>query len=167
MSSGPAPQYGEYATPEEVAALRGIPVAPIPDPVAPRAAVAPPSPRASTLRRLDGPITVALIAFGVLNLVQYAGSLLDFEGFLEVATQGTTFESIDFTDAARLGGIVLFVVMLALLASSSAIAVLLLRRGRVAFWVPLVAGALAVLAWVVVLIVIVAQTPGALPSAGS
>jgi hypothetical protein len=157
----PAPQYGEYATPEEVAALRGtdIPAGTIPEPPAPLA-----SARVSTGRRFDRPITIALIAFGVLNLLQYSSALLDFEGFLETATKGTAAEAIDFTEAARIGGLVLFVVQLALVLASGAIAVLLLRRRRLAFWVPLVAGAVTVLAWVIVLIVIVIQTPGALPS---
>jgi hypothetical protein len=167
--SRPAPQYGEYATPEEVAALRGA-AADAPGPPPALAGPVPAAPgepaRGSTLRRLDRPITIALIAFGVLNLLQYAGPLLDFEYFLEITTEGTLLERVDFTDAARIGGVVLFVVCLALLLASGAIAVLLLRRGRVAFWVPLVAGALSVLAWVVVVLVILLQTPGALSTPG-
>lgn len=160
----PAPQYGEYATPEEVAALRG------PDVATPAISETPPPvvpTRRATGRRFDRPITIALIAFGVLNLLQYSGALLDFEGFLETATKGTAAESIDFTEAARIGGIVLFVLSLALVLGSAAIAVLLLRRGRLAFWVPLVAGALSVLAWIIVLVAIVMLTPGALPASGS
>jgi hypothetical protein len=42
-----------------------------------------------------------------------------------------------------------------------------LRRGRIAFWVPLTAGALAVAAWIAVLTVIVLQTPDALPAPGT
>ncbi|MGB3911206.1 MAG: DUF6264 family protein [Pseudolysinimonas sp.] len=167
----PAPQYGEYATPEEVAALRGTvadpPAAPAPTPApVARTSGASGAPRGSTLRRMDRPLTIALIAFGVLNLIQYAGPLLDFEYFLEVATQGTFADAIDFGDAARIGGVVLFVVCLGLLLASSAIAVLRLRRGRLAFWVPLVAGAFSVLAWVAVLVVIVLQTPGAVATSG-
>jgi hypothetical protein len=164
--SRPAPQYGEYATPEEVAALRGETASPPPaDPGPPHAAAQEPA-RGSTWRRLDRPITIALIAFGVLNLLQYAGALLDFDYFLDVATRETILDDVDFTEAARVGGIVLFVVCLALVLASGAIAVLLLRRGRVAFWVPLVAGALSILAWVVVLVVILLQTPGALATSG-
>jgi hypothetical protein len=164
----PAPQYGEYATPEEVAALRGTAV----DPPAPKPATVtrtpPPidAPRVSTWRRMDRPITIALIAFGVLNLIQYAGPLLDFEYFLEITTKGTFAEDIDFGDAARIGGVVLFVLCLGLVLASGAIAVLRLRRGRIAFWVPLVAGAVSALAWVVVLFVILLQTPDALTLSG-
>jgi hypothetical protein len=165
----PAPQYGEYATPEEVAALRGAgsdarvaaphPPHVLPNPT-PDPAVA--GPQGSAWRRADRPITIALIAFGVLNLIQYAGALLDFEYFLEVATKDSFAERIDFGDAARIGGVVLFVLCLALVLISGLIAVMLLRRGRVAFWVPLVAGALSLVAWVVVLVAILMQTPGAL-----
>jgi hypothetical protein len=163
----PAPQYGEYATPEEVAALRGA----VPEPPAPITAPAVDAPTRTVApraagRRWDRPITVALIAFGVLNLMQYAGPLLDFEYFLEIATRDTFAESIDFGDSARIGGLVLFVLCLALLLASGAIAVLRLRRGRIAFWVPLVAGGLSVVAWVVVLFVILLQTPGALATSG-
>lgn len=164
----PAPQYGEYATPEEVAALRGA----APDPPATTTAPAVRTPprtdaaRSSSGRRWDRPITVALIAFGVINLVQYAGPLLDFEYFLEVATHDTFAGSIDFGASARIGGLVLFLLCLGLLLGSGALAVLRLRRGRIAFWVPLVAGALSALAWVVVLFVILLQTPGALATTG-
>jgi hypothetical protein len=167
--SRPAPQYGEYATPEEVAALRGeapsLPPPPNSDPAPRPAAVREPA-RGSTWRRLDRPITIALIVFGVLNLLQYAGALLDFEYFLERATEGTILEDVDFTDVARVGGIVLFVLCLVLVVASGAIAVLLLRRGRVAFWVPLVAGVLSALGWIAVLVVILLQTPGALATSG-
>ena len=161
----PRPQYGEYATPDEVAALRGAPDAPPPQRVDRPVAV--PETRGSRWRRLDQPITIALIAFGVLNLLQYSAAFLDFEGFLETVTEGTVAEKIDFTDAARFGGVVLFLLCLVLLVTSSAAAVVLLRRGRIAFWVPLVAGAITVLAWVVVLVVIALQTPGAFPLTGS
>jgi hypothetical protein len=161
----PLPQYGEYATPEEVAALRGVPDAP-PPPRAERPVSAPES-RGSRWRRLDRPITIALIVFGVLNLLQYSAAFLDFEGFLETVTEGTVAEKVDFTDAARFGGVVLFLLCLVLLVTSSAAAVVLLRRGRIAFWVPLVAGAVTVLAWVVVLVVIALQTPGAFPLTGA
>ena len=158
----PAPQYGEYATPEEVAALRGIPtsppaVAPDPRPAAPPV----PAARGSAWRRADRPVTILLIVFGVLNLVQYAGALLDFDYFLEIATKDTFVESIDFAVAARIGGVVLFAVCLALVLASGAIAVHRLRRGRVAFWVPLVAGAVSVLAGVGAIVAIVLLTPGA------
>jgi hypothetical protein len=166
--SRPLPQYGEYATPEEVAALRGTPL----EPAMPAAAVAPADvaprrPAVSGARRYDRPVTIALLLFGLINVVQYAPVLLDFDTFLERATVGTPTESIDFGDAARIGGFVLFGVTLVLLVVALLFSVLLLRRRRVAFWVPLTAGALAVLTWVLVLIAIVLQTPDALVPPGT
>lgn len=164
----PAPQYGEYATPEEVAALRGPVAASAPPHASPSPAPAPAAdrPAPSSWRRADRLITIALIVFGVLNLVQYAGALLDFEYFLEITTKDTFAEAIDFGEAARIGGVVLFVLLLALVLASALFAIVLLRSGRVAFWVPLVAGALSLVAWVVVLVAILLQTPGALEQAG-
>jgi hypothetical protein len=163
----PAPQYGEYATPDEVAALRGAGsdarvAAPHPPHQLPSPTPAPVAPQGSAWRRADRPITIALIAFGVINLIQYAGPLLDFEYFLEVATRDSFAERIDFGDAARIGGVVLFALSLTLVLVSGLIAVVMLRSGRVAFWVPLVAGVLTVVAWVVVMVAILLQTPGAL-----
>lgn len=158
----PIPQYGEYATPEEVAALRGVPVeVPAPAPsTAPVAGAADPPVRGA--RRYDRTVTIALLLFGAINLVQYGGAFLDFDTFLEGATVGTPTESIDFGDAARVGGFVLFGVTLVLFLAAGFVSVQRLRRGRVAFWVPLVAGTLTVLTWVTVLVAIVFQTPDAL-----
>jgi len=159
--SRPAPRYGEYATPEEVAARRGIPMD-APAPVEPVAAA--PRPPVTGARRYDRPVTIALLLFGAINLVQYAAPLLDFDTFLERATVGTPTEPIDFAEAARVGGYVLFGVSLVLLLVAGFVAVQLLRRGRIAFWVPLAAGVLTVLTWVLVLTAIVLQTPDALPA---
>ena len=162
----PAPQYGEYATPEEVAALRGVPVeVPAVSSPAPASAPAPRSvavPPVIGLRRYDRMLTIVFLLFGAINLVQYAAPLLDFEAFLEEATVGTPAEPVDFGDEAQIGGYVLFGVSLVLLLLAGFFAVQLLRRRRIAFWVPLVAGALTVLAWLIVLVAIVLQTPDAL-----
>jgi hypothetical protein len=164
----PAPQYGEYATPEEVAALRGLPIevpvvvapSPAPGTAAPRSAV-------SGVRRYDRPVTIALLLFGLINFVQYAGAMLDFDTFLELATAGTPTASIDFGEPARIGGYLLFGVSLLLFLVAGFVSVQLLRRKRAAFWVPLVAGGLVVATWVVVLVAIVLQTPDASTYPGS
>jgi len=111
-------------------------------------------------------VTIALVLLGVINLVQYSGALLDFEGFLESATATTAFASIDFGEAARFGGFVLFAISAVLVGVSVVASYHQSRRARIAFWIPLVAGALSLLAWVVVIAAIVWQTPGALPPPG-
>ena len=162
----PAPQYGEYATAEEVAALRGVPPE-VEGPVATTPPAAGPRPRVSGARRYDRPVTIALLLFGLINFVQYAGAMLDFDTFLELATDGTPTASIDFGEAARIGGYVLFGVSLLLFLVAGFVSVQLLRRARVAFWVPLVAGALVVATWVIVLVAVVLQTPDALTYPGT
>lgn len=159
----PAPRYGEYATPEEVAALVGA----APAPASVSVAVATPAlgPRRGA-RRYDRPITIALLVFGVINLVQYAPALLDFANALDRSLTGSPYDDVDFGEAARIGGLVLLAVWTVLVVGSGVGSYLLLRRGRVAFWVPLTAGALTVVAWVAVLTVIVLQTPDALSGPG-
>lgn len=167
----PTPLYGEYASPEEVAALRAAGDSPAVDAVK-RESVPegrPDADRARQLtgwRRFDRPLTIALVLLGIINLVQYSGSLLDFEGFLESVTADTAYASIDFGDAARIGGVVLFGVIAVIVALSAVVSYHRSREGRIAFWIPLVAGALSALAVVGVLTVVVLQTPGAFPLPG-
>lgn len=167
--SRPIPQYGEYATPEEVAALRGMPLeevrsaAVVPAPGTPSPGPAGDATRVG-FRRYDPAITIALLVFGAVNSLQYAGPLLDFETFLEGVTVGTPTESIDFGDAARIGGIVVFAVSLVLFVVASAVSLLLMRRRKLTFWVPLAAGALVAVTWVVVIVAIVMLTPDTLPA---
>lgn len=162
-----APRYGEYATPEEVAALveAAPPAAPASAPAGVAAGSAVPGSRRGA-RRYDRPITIALLVLGVINLVQYASPLLDFATALDRSLTGSPYDAVDFGEPARIGGLVLLAVWTALVVGSVVGSYLLLRRGRVAFWVPLAAGALTVAAWVAVLTVIVLQTPDALSGPG-
>src|ERR1700709_1761648 len=79
----PAPLYGEYATPAEVAAARGplpdsdVALDPAPAPVRqPTSAVARPS--TAPVSRWDRPITIALLAAGVVNVASSVPLYLDF-----------------------------------------------------------------------------------------
>jgi len=163
----PRPQYGEYATPEEVAALRGVPLEP-------QSAAAPPPPTASRTaprvtapltgwRRFDRPITIALILFGVFNVIQSAPLFLDFGPTLELAAKSVTYvdlASLEFGDAARVGGYVLFAMSIVLLVAAAGFSYLALSRSRVAFWIPLAAAGLNFVSYVVVLAVVLYSTPG-------
>jgi hypothetical protein len=165
----PRPQYGEYATPEEVAALRGTPAAaPVSAPASPAEPVRVPGRvPAPGARRFDRRVTIALLAFGVINLVQYAAPLLDFANALDVAMASTPYGAIDFGEPVRVGGLVILAVTTVLLVGASILSIVRLRRGRIAFWVPLTAGALSAATWVIVLTVALLQTPGALTYPGS
>lgn len=164
----PAPRYGEYATPEEVAALRGVPLEPpaVPPPSGrPTASRAPASPvRATGARRYDPVVTIALLVVGLVNVIQVAPAYLQFDSFLNATMDGTTFSSIQFGAAARIGGYWLLGIDVVVLVIAVVVAFVRLRRGRTGFWVPLAAGGLSLLATIVATIVVVTQTPGALAS---
>ncbi|MEO8528290.1 MAG: DUF6264 family protein [Pseudolysinimonas sp.] len=171
-ASRPAPQYGEYATPEEVAALRGIPLeaqlvaAPAaPKVLPPLSRDAPPAP-VSRGRRFDPMITIALLVFGAVNVIQTAPLYLAFDNLLEVSTADTPLAKIDFGEAARMGGYWLLGISVVLMVAAVVISFARLRRFRIAFWVPLTAAGLMFAATVVTLAVVLAQTPGAFRSVG-
>ncbi|MEO5535483.1 MAG: DUF6264 family protein [Pseudolysinimonas sp.] len=176
-ASRPAPQYGEYATPEEVAALRGTPldaqlvVTPAP-PNAPPTNARPPVSRDVPVvpvlraRRFDPMITIALLVFGAVNVVQTAPYYLAFDNLLEVSTAHTPLEKIDFGEAARVGGYWLLAIGVVLMVAAVVISFARLRRSRITFWVPLTAAALMLVATVATLAVVLAQTPGAFSTVG-
>jgi hypothetical protein len=167
----PAPQYGEYATPEEVAELRG-PQSP-PQPPARRPDPAPtPAPRPLSRstgsaavetterprRAWDVVLTVGLLAMGFALTVQSISGFLNFGSTvaLSVAEAGLDLEFGAEADAA---GIILLIIHFVLLLTALGVSVVLLREHRLAFWVPLTAGALATLADIVTLFVVTLSNP--------
>ena len=159
----PRPQYGEYATAEEVAALRGVPVEALaPPPPPPRRAVAPPAPTGA--RRFDRPVTIALLVFGLFNLIQSIPVYRDLPATLDVVVRDFRMGSYDlsgveFGEAARIGGWVLIAISAVLLVAASWVSYRVLRAGRIAFWIPLVAVALYFAASFIVLLVVFYSTP--------
>lgn len=159
----PRPQYGEYATPDEVAALRG--------PATPPSGPPPGPPAAKPVtggRRFDRPVTIALLFFGVFNLIQSAPVFLDFGPTLKRAAGtvqygGYDLGALEFGDSARIGGYVLLGASIVLLLIAAALSYVALARGRIAFWIPLLAGALTVVCYLVVIGVVLYSTPGFLP----
>ena len=168
-SSRPAPRYGEYATPEEVAAARGpLPVEPT-DPVSRLAAPIPtaapprrmlPSTPAPHPRRANNLITTLLLVFGIWNTVSSIPSYLDFGAALSQGLELLGYGTVSFGEVAHTAGIVLLAVSLLVLVAAVGLSLRLMRDGRRSVWVPLAAGALFVIASVVVTTVIVANTPG-------
>jgi len=167
----PRPQYGEYATPEEVAALRGVPLEPTPPAMPPPPTDSPVAPRTGARaavpvtgwRRFDRALTIALIVFGVFNVVQSAPLFIDFAPTLELAAKSVTYvdlTSLEFGEAARVGGYVLFAISIVLLVAAAGFSYLALSRSRVAFWIPLTAAALNLVCYLVVLAVVLYSTPG-------
>jgi hypothetical protein len=143
----PRPQYGEYAD------VPLAPPAPAPVEVAQPAAVAP------RRRTWDIVLTTVLLLWGVADVVT---------GFPQFARLGTLVGEVgraqgwpDFTSTAEADqvGMTLNIVRLVLLVLGIAGALLLLSRRRVAFWVPLTAGALAMVATVVGIVSVMVGDP--------
>jgi len=146
------PQYGEYATPEEVAAAFGTPPAPpkhveLPPPVAGTAVRAAPPAGVVVDRPWNRILTTILIALGAYRTVTSFFSLNSEGDNLATSLESvgfTGFTSIDEINQLAMTSAVLQVVFLGL---AVVISMRLLRAGRISFWVPLVA---AFICWVVI-----------------
>jgi hypothetical protein len=147
-----APQYGEYATPEEVAALRGD-AAPVPPPAArpttpaPAAAPAPASGRPSAVAasgpaRFDRILTIGLLVLGALNLVTSTPSYLQFGAAVGDSFEMLGVEGFSSGRAADAAGIWILVISGVILLATIVLSRARLRAGRRAFWIPLL-GAVA------------------------
>jgi len=133
------PQYGELATPEEQRRAAGLPplseVAPAaPEPIA--AAAAPASARPHPVDRFA---TIALLAYGLVNVVMTGISYLDLPTVLNEVMKILGIEG-EFTDyaAGRLWGTVAAVVLAVGWTATAVLSVRRLRRGRITWWLPIV-----------------------------
>ncbi|MFK4852818.1 DUF6264 family protein [Microbacterium sp. ZW T6_19] len=133
------PQYGELATPEEQRRAAGLPplseVAPAaPEPIA--AAAAPASARPHPVDRFA---TIALLAYGLVNVVMTGMSYLDLPTVLNEVMKILGIEG-EFTDyaAGRLWGTVSAVVLAVGWTATAVLSVRRLRRGRITWWLPIV-----------------------------
>lgn len=141
------PQYGEIATLEEQRRAAGLP--PIME-VAPESAQASPaqpptSPRGAvrTSRPVDRFVTIALLAYGLVNVVMTGLSYLDFSTAMN---EVMTVLGIDgeFTNYAqgRLWGTIAAIVLAVGWSVTAYLSIRRLRSGKVTWWVP-IAGAFA------------------------
>ncbi|MDQ1121712.1 DUF6264 family protein [Microbacterium trichothecenolyticum] len=147
----PRPQFGEYATPEEQRARIQRPavtealdagVAPQPEPVVP--AAAPVSAPTSGPGGLRGPLwdrvlAGGLLAYGLVSTVSTIVQLLDFPAYAESAAKvlGVDASFTNLSAGYLWGAAAAFVYGIGWLLT----AVLTwrrLKRGRIAFWIPLV-----------------------------
>jgi hypothetical protein len=157
-SSRPRPQYGEYASPEEQQARiqqpapqwqqpvtpappvagdtvdGGIPSPqPVPDPQAAGAPVRP--------RMLDRVVTIALLVYGLFNVVTSFPSFLDYGAYAETmfAVMGVDVTLSD-PAAGRPWGIAAALVLAIGWIATALVSLWSLRRGRLTWWIPLAAG---------------------------
>lgn len=161
-----APRYGEYATPEEVAALRGPDAAPPPltldavPPPAGRPLPGPPPPGHTRAAGWDGIATIALLAFGAYNVVSGIVSFLDMRSFLAQVARSAGVDGFTAPASAQAVGYALIVVWVLLYGVAIAWVMQRLRRGRVAFWVPLLIGFAAVLIATIACMVVLSASGG-------
>lgn len=136
------PQYGELATPEEQRRAAGLPPLDQAPPVlvdtAP-AVAAPQAAPAGRSRPVDRFVTIALLAYGLINVVMTGLSYLDFATAMNEVMRVVGVDN-EFTNYAqgRLWGTVAAIVLVVGWSLTAAIAIRRLRRGLVAWWVPLV-----------------------------
>ncbi|WP_298037221.1 DUF6264 family protein [uncultured Microbacterium sp.] len=143
------PQYGEYATVEEQRRLAGLPpldaVEAVPaEPAALRpAATASPEEAAPKPRSWDRLLTIALLAYGVVNVFMTAGSYLDLPAVMNESLQllGVDGEFSNFAQG-RLWGTIAAAVLVIGWVITAVLSMRRLRTGKISWWVPLV-GALA------------------------
>jgi len=144
----PRPQYGEYASSDDQAKAAGIPAPSFaPPPVPPAAQHAPPPLGvAGPARRWDILLSYALLAYGAVNVVA---------GFFQFANLGAVLEQVyttmgigTYTPTALAGalGVVINVTNVVLFVLTAIVTTRQLRRGRLAFYLPIIGG---VLAWIV------------------
>ncbi|MGP3536237.1 DUF6264 family protein [Microbacterium sp. RD1] len=144
----PRPQFGEYASAEEQRARIARPE--VTDALS--AGMRPPGsgapapagrparvPAASGARRADRVGTIALLLYGLFNVLLTVPRLFDFPTFaneyLELLGADGTFTN---TAAADVWGPVAAVVYIAGWVATALVSWRMLQRGRIAFWVPLV-----------------------------
>src|SRR5690606_23002350 len=159
------PKYGEYATAEEQRRLAGLPpVERVPDAAAPAVPVVQAPPAASvqaadpaaTARRsqIDRIATIALLAYGLINVIASAASYLDLPRVMNETMRILGVEG-EFTNFAqgRLWGTIAAVVLIAGWAITAALSSSRLRRGMLTWWVPRV-GAVATMLVVMICITV-------------
>ncbi|PRA82869.1 DUF6264 family protein [Microbacterium sp. MYb66] len=144
------PQYGELATPEEQRRAAGLPpldevvIAP---PTAPAPASVSEPKRASEPRtrshQVDRLVTIALLAYGLVNVVLTGLSYLDFPSVMNQTMKMVGIEG-EFTNFAqgRTWGTVAAIVLVVGWSLTAALSIRRLRRGRITWWLPIV-GAIA------------------------
>lgn len=139
----PRPRFGEYATPEEQAArIRQPDVTDrIESGQAPAAGADPAAPAAPPARTADRIATWALLGYGLFTVMSAIPTVTDYGAFAETVLSSVGVESSpDTTDAGRWWGLAAAIVLGAGWLVSAVLSLRRLRSGRVAFWIPLVAG---------------------------
>ncbi len=169
----PRPQYGEYASPQAQAqAIAGSlpPIIPAPTAPHPVTAAAPARSAGSGVRmggsasrpksrRWDLILSLVLLAYGALNVVAQIFQATDLATVLSRFYTVQGIGTFTPTELSSTLGIVLNVITVVVFLATVAVTSTLLRRGRLAFYVPIVGGALALLVALVFVMVLLSRDP--------
>ncbi|MEJ1229530.1 MAG: DUF6264 family protein [Galbitalea sp.] len=135
----PAPQYGEYATPEQQAKAMGRPyVAPAPqtEPAAPvepgQAAAAPPGGYANRF------FTIFLLGLGALTLLSNVPTYFNYAASLKSALSLAGVSDATVPSSVNAIGVPTLVAHVVLYVATILVSLWALRRGRVSFYIPIV-----------------------------
>ena len=172
-ASRPRPQYGEYATPEEqrarirqpdvtIALDNGRPVEEA-APVAAPATVAPGADVVPTRRRpVDRIVTFALLAYGLVNVISSFAAFLDYSAYAETMFTVLGVEA-ELSDPAsgRPWGIAAALLLTVGWLATAAVSWWNVSRGRLSWWIPLVAGVLFTFAAGVLMVIPLMNDPAA------
>ncbi|MFS0852645.1 DUF6264 family protein [Microbacterium sp. 179-I 3D4 NHS] len=145
------PQYGELATPEEQRRAAGLP--PLAETV-PAASPAPTDAPAGDAGRAESPkrphpidrlVTIALLAYGLVNVIVTGLSYLDPSSVMNqtMAMLGIEGEFTNFAQG-RVWGTIAAVVLAVGWAATAGLSIRRLRRGRITWWVPIVGAVITV-----------------------
>lgn len=143
------PQYGEYATPDEQRRLAGLPpldAAPVAAPVIDQPAPAEPARSVAKARPWDRIITIALLAYGLVNVIMTGLSYLDLPTVMNESMRILGVEG-EFTNFAqgRLWGTIAAVLLVVGWVITAWFSLRRLRSGKLTWWVPLVGAAATML----------------------
>ncbi|MGK3950738.1 DUF6264 family protein [Microbacterium sp. I2] len=153
-SSRPRPQYGEYATPEEqrarirqpdvTVALDAGRVVEQAAPVGAPAVAAPSADVVPTRRRaVDRIVTFALLAYGLVNVISSFPAFLDYSAYADTMFTVLGVEA-ELSDPAsgRPWGIAAALLLTVGWLATAAVSWWSVSKGRLTWWIPLVAGVL-------------------------
>ena len=169
----PRPQYGEYASVDEQIAAGGIPVELEPVVTSPTTGVTGPAdqglvPPDPSTRIPGGPpapkswdfaLSVTLLIFGAYTVGSSIAGLLDFSAVLREVYAQAGYGEYTSDGLADSIGIAILVSQSVLFIATLVVTVLRLRAKRVAFFVPLIGGAVAGLLMVALVLVAMTADP--------
>ena len=163
----PKPQYGEYATPQDQAksiAKSQPPVSPLLTPVpaaapAPPAALAVPAQLPRRRRRWDIILSTALLTYGLLYVISGLFQFSNLSGFIDQVYEVLGVGDFTPTGTEESVGLAINVVNVGLYIATVLLTVGLLRAGRLAFYVPLISGAVATIVSGVLLRAVISGDP--------